>query len=93
MSNACRCAGKGLEFCGCPEPDPIERGLLERVRRAVEMASECAEVAPYGPPGDSLWTARIWGGSDWVVGSGPDAWTAVQSAHALREMELNRRYG
>ncbi len=91
MKNACRCPGRGFELCDCPEAEPAAQGALHRIRRAVEMTSECQDVGPYGPPGGHHWTARIWAGSDWAVGSGPDAWTAVQSAHALRQMERDRR--
>lgn len=58
---------------------------LAKIRMAVEMTAQCQSVENYGPAGsDSAWVARLWCNSigEHVIGYGPDAWTAVQSAHA-----------
>lgn len=67
---------------------------LEKIRRAVEMTARCKSVDWWGPQGsDKAYSAVLWCNAigDTVVGFGPDAWTAVQAAHALRAMEENRR--
>jgi len=58
---------------------------LDKIRRAVEMTAQCREVsADSRRPADSLWSASLWCNAigQHVFGDGPDAWTAVQAAHA-----------
>ncbi len=65
---------------------------LTKIRRAVEMTAQCCEVdADSRRPADSLWSASLWCGAigQYVFGSGPDAWTAVQAAHAERARYTN----
>lgn len=67
---------------------------LAKIRRAVEMASECKSVERSGPSGsNSAWQAVKWCNAigDYVVGVGPDAWTAVQAVHALCDIERQRK--
>lgn len=65
---------------------------LNKIRRAVEMTAQCKSVDWWGPLGsDKAFSAVLWCNAvgECVVGLGPDAWTAVQAAYALREMYTN----
>jgi hypothetical protein len=73
---------------------------LDDIRRAVEMTAMCKSVEWWGPGAvngssdpNTSWTAVLWCNAigECVVGYGPDAWTAVQAAHALKAAEENRR--
>jgi hypothetical protein len=60
---------------------------LAKVRMAVEMTAQCSEVDyEWRAPEDRRWHARLWCNAvgQHVLGYGPDAWTAVQAAHAER---------
>jgi hypothetical protein len=66
---------------------------LDDIRRAVEMTAMCTEVGSWWrAPEETRWSARLWcnAAGECVIGYGPDAWTAVQAAHALCAMEENR---
>lgn len=59
---------------------------LNAIRRAVEMTAQCKRVEHnWQAPEDARWVAEIWCNAigETVIGVGPDAWTAVQAAHAL----------
>lgn len=65
---------------------------IEKIRRAVEMTAECKTVeCDTRAPSDTWWTAWLWcnAAGQHVFGSGPDAWTAVQAAHAERARYTN----
>lgn len=67
---------------------------LEKIRRAVEMTAACAYVEhDWHQPEDSRWVAALWCNAigEKVYGVGPDAWTAVQAAHAEKARHDNRR--
>lgn len=75
--------------------DPIEQSALARIQRAVEMTVQCRDVDyEWRAAEDIRWHATLWCNEigECVVGQGPDAWTAVQAAHARRAMEKNRGY-
>lgn len=75
--------------------DPVAAGVMARIRRAVDMTADCRDVDYcWQAPAATRYTARLWCnaiGED-VIGYGPDAWTAVQAAHALRDMAEEGRY-
>lgn len=73
--------------------DPIEQSVLARIRRAVEMTAWCHEVDyDWQTPEGTRWHATLWCNQigEHVVGYGPDPWTAVQAAHAIKAMADNR---
>lgn len=68
---------------------------LEEVRRAVEMAAWCKRIEHnWQAPPDTAWVAEMWCNAigQTVLGYGPDAWTAVQAAHALSYMAEQGRH-
>lgn len=67
---------------------------LAKIQRAVEMTAQCKAVDyDWRAPDDSRWAAVLWCNAigECVVGCGPDAWTAVQAAHAEKARHENRR--
>lgn len=68
--------------------DPVVESILKAQQRACEMTAQCADVdfiwQKRGQ--DDYWHATLWCNAigDRVIGYGPDAWTAVQAAHALK---------
>ncbi len=58
---------------------------LAKIRRAVEMTARCKRVEyNWQAPEATQWVAELWCNAVGVcvLGYGPDAWTAVQAAHA-----------
>lgn len=58
---------------------------LDKVRMAVQMTSQCKEIDyNWRAPEDSRYSATLWCNAigEYVIGYGPDEWTAVQAAHA-----------
>lgn len=67
---------------------------LAKIRHAVELTAQCHSVDYCGnAPADSRWVATLWCNElgERVIGEGPDAWTAVQAAHAESARYRNRR--
>lgn len=66
---------------------------LADIQRAVEMTSWCKVEYDWRAPADTRYSASLWCNAigEHVVGYGPDAWVAVQAAHALSAMHENRR--
>lgn len=67
---------------------------LDKIRRAVEMTAACREVEyRWEAPEATRWHATLWCNAigEHVQGFGPDAWTAVQAAHALVAIEKNKQ--
>lgn len=66
---------------------------LAKIQHAVELTTQCRSVEyNWRAPEDSRW-AVLWCNAigECVVGYGPDAWVAVQAAHAEKYRHENRR--
>lgn len=67
---------------------------LAKIQHAVELTARCRSVDYYGnAPESSRWVAVLWCNDlgECVIGVGPDAWTAVQAAHAESARHSHRR--
>lgn len=69
--------------------DPTSPSQLQAIQRAVRMTAQCREVAydAHAEP-NAVCKATLWCNviGEYVSGSGPDEWTAVQAAHAIKAM-------
>jgi hypothetical protein len=88
--------GDAPPFTDWIEVVPAERpaSRLADIQHAVKLTAMCREVdQDWRAPEDRRWTATLWCNAvgECVVGYGPDEWTAVQAAHALKAAEENRR--